>query len=242
MRHTRFLASATVILTALFVYFSACTREPVYIGSLPTEPIDTSGTSIPCDPDSVYFNQQVLPILTSNCAMSGCHDVQSHEEGVILNNYTNTRNTGGINLTNPANSKIYKVLNISDPEERMPPAPASLLPVSERDLILKWIQQGALNKICNAGCDTTNVTFSGVIMPLISFKCEGCHSGSTPQGNVALTNYNQVKATVTDGTLLGSIEHISGYKPMPYPAGSYKMPDCEIRSIQIWVENGAPNN
>lgn len=244
MRYLSFIAPtfAVVGLSAFLFYVSSCQREPVYIGTLPEEPIDTSGTGIPCDPDSVYFNQQVLPILTSNCAMSGCHDVQSHEEGVVLTNYTNTRATGGINLTNPANSKLYRVLNDTDPEERMPPAPRTALPPDQRALILQWIQQGALNLSCDAGCDTTNVTFTTTVMPLITLKCKGCHSGSTPQGNVSLTNYDQVKATVVDGTLLGSIEHISGYKPMPYPAGSAKMPDCEIRSIQIWVENGAPNN
>jgi len=247
MRQTRFIvpAFATVVQSALFIYFSACTREPVYIGSLDNDPVDTTGgggTGIPCDPDSVYFNQQILPILTSNCAMSGCHDAASHEEGVVLDNYNNVRATGKIDLTTPTNSKLCKVLNKTDPEDRMPPAPMAALPIEQRALILKWIQQGALNLSCDSGCDTTNVAFTATVMPLITLKCKGCHSGSTPHGNVSLTNYNEVKATVIDGTLLGSIEYVSGYKPMPYPAGSNKMPNCEIRSIQIWVENGAPNN
>ena len=58
---------------------TACHRDPVYIGELPIDPIDTSGgggTVIvhPCSPDSVYFEQQLLPIIQSNCAVSGCHD------------------------------------------------------------------------------------------------------------------------------------------------------------------------
>ena len=103
------------VLTAAVLYTPSCQREPVYIGDNSGYPIDTTGNGIPCNPDSVYFNQQILPILTSNCAMSGCHDVASHEEGVILNNYQNTRNTGQISLSNPANSKLYKVLNDDDP-------------------------------------------------------------------------------------------------------------------------------
>ncbi len=244
-----FFAFATVSLLALIAYTSACKRDPVYIGSLdpviPVDPVDTIVTPTPnlhpCSPDSVYFNMQILPILTSNCAMSGCHNVQSHEEGVILNNYTNTRNTGKVNLSSPSNSKLYRVLSQSG-GDRMPPSPMAALPVAQRALILKWIQQGALNLTCEADCDTTNVTFSGSVMPIISLKCQGCHSGANPGGSVSLTNYTQVKATVTSGTLIGSITHAAGFKPMPEPVGSFKLPDCDIRKMQIWIGQGALNN
>jgi len=248
MQHTGkiFFAFTTVTLLVFIVYSASCKREPVYIGYVEPDPVDTTGNggnpvTHPCSPDSVYFNQQILPILTSNCAMSGCHNVQSHEEGIILDNYTNTRNTGKINLSSPANSKLYKVLNETG-GDRMPPAPMAALPVAQRALILKWIQQGALNLTCDADCDTTNVTFSGSVMPLISLKCQGCHSGANPGGSVSLTNYAQVKATVTSGTLIGSITHAPGFKPMPEPVGSFKLPDCDIRKIQIWIGNGALNN
>lgn len=246
-----FFVFATVALLAFLAYSSACKRTPVYIGSLDPvdpDPVDTITPPPPppvnlhpCSPDSVYFTQDILPILTSNCAMSGCHNVQSHEEGVILNNYTNTRNTGKINLSSPSNSKLYRVLNMTG-GDRMPPSPMAALPVAQRALILKWIQQGALNLTCDADCDTTNVTFSGSVMPLISLKCQGCHSGSNPGGGVSLTNYTQVKASVTSGTLIGSITHAPGFKPMPEPVGSYALPDCDIRKVQIWISAGALNN
>lgn len=247
-----FLAFATVFLLAFVLYNSSCKREPVFIGSLDPDPVDTTGNGggdtivtppvnlHPCNPDSVYFNMQILPILTSNCAMSGCHDVASHEDGVILTNYAYVRNSG-VSLSNPANSKLYKVLNYTN-GDRMPPSPRSPLPTAQRALILKWIQQGALNLTCEADCDTTNVTFSGSVMPLMSLKCTGCHSGSTPSGSIALTNYAQVKAAVTNGKLVGSILHQSGYFAMPYPTGSPLMPACDIRKVQIWIANGALNN
>lgn len=245
---TFLLACAVVALVVLLVYAPACQREPVYIGALDPDPTDTTDNgggdpvTHPCDPDSVYFNQQILPILTSNCAMAECHDALSHEEGVILDNYLHVRNSGQINLNNPANSKLYRVLNDPDPGDRMPPAPMPALTADERALILLWIQQGAQDLSCDAECDTTNVTFSGSVFPLIQTKCEGCHSGANPQGGVALTNFNQVRAAVNNGSLLGSITHAAGFTAMPYPAGSAKLPDCDIRMIQIWIENGAPND
>lgn len=250
MNFTKIVAAffATVTVAAL-LQTVACKREPVFIGTLypDPDPIDTTDTNPnpnlhPCSPDSVYFTQQVLPILTSNCAMSGCHDAASHEEGVVLDNYTNVRNTGKIKLTNPADSKIYKVLNDTDPNDRMPPAPAAPLTADQKALILKWIQQGALNLTCDADCDTTNVTFSGSVMPIVDLKCRGCHSGASPQGGIALTNHAQVKATVSNGKLWGSITHASGFKPMPYPVGGAKLPDCDIRKVKIWLDKGAPND
>jgi hypothetical protein len=226
---------------------TACHRDPVYIGELPIDPIDTSGgggTVIvhPCSPDSVYFEQQLLPILQSNCAVPSCHDAASHEEGIIYDSYTNTRNTGKISLSNPAGSKMYKVLSDPDPDDRMPPAPRAALSAEQKALVLKWMQQGALNIHCDAACDTTNVKFSTVIKPLIATKCQGCHSASSPGGGIQLTTYAEIKAQVSNQKLWGSITHDSGYKPMPYPAGSAKMPQCELDQVRIWIQAGSPNN
>ncbi|MBK9017722.1 MAG: hypothetical protein IPM82_28795 [Saprospiraceae bacterium] len=235
-----------VMATLLFITLYSCERDPVFIGELPG-PIDTTGDTTPvvilhpCDPDSVYFEQQVLPILASNCAQSGCHDVQSHEEGVILTSYDKVKSTGGINLSNPSNSKIYKSLNESG-EERMPPPPSVALTAEQKALILKWIQQGAQNLTCDGACDTTNVTFSLVVKPLMDLKCVGCHGNNSPGGGIKLTTHAEVKAQADNGKLWGSINHDSGYKAMPYPAGSNKMPQCELDVIRIWIEAGALNN
>ena len=124
----------TLLGMVLLAQFISCEREPVYIGDLLTDPTDTipedtTGQIVhPCDPDSVYFEKDVLPILVSNCTMSGCHDVASHKEGVILTDYHYTRNTGGIKLSNPANSALYKVLNETGGDQ-MPPPPAAQSPV-----------------------------------------------------------------------------------------------------------------
>ena len=61
---------------------------------------------VTCSPDTVYFNQTILPLITSNCAMSGCHDAISHKEGVILTDYTHIRAYSS--TTNPAGSTLYR--------------------------------------------------------------------------------------------------------------------------------------
>lgn len=247
MKNTLIIVVLVLISATALLNYTACKREPVYYGDLYTAPIDTTGgggntIEHPCSPDSVYFTQQVLPMLQSNCAMSGCHDAASHEDGVILDSYANVRNTGGIKLNSPTSSELYKVLIDTDPDDRMPPAPRPALSADQKALVLKWIQQGAQNLTCDAACDTTNVTFSAVIKPLITNKCTGCHSVSNPGGGIKLTNYTEIKAQVTNQKLWGTVTHANGYKPMPYPAGSAKLPQCEQDQIRIWITAGAPDN
>ena len=50
--------------------------------------INESNTTIDsCHSDTIYFEQEVLPILTSNCAYSGCHDQGSAEDDIVLTTY-----------------------------------------------------------------------------------------------------------------------------------------------------------
>ncbi len=109
-------------------------------------------------------------------------------------------------------------------------------------MILKWIQQGAQSLTCESSCDTTNVTYSGSVKSLLDLKCVGCHGNNNPGGGIKLTNHAEVKAQADNGKLLGSINHSYGFKPMPYPAGSNQLPQCEIDVIRIWMEAGTPNN
>ncbi|MCB0553739.1 MAG: hypothetical protein KDD02_09335 [Phaeodactylibacter sp.] len=245
---------AIIFLAFLFVAIWAvsCQKEPVYYGELYTEPIDTTGnnpgdTTVvvithPCDPDSVYFEADLLPILRSNCAIPGCHDSQTHKEGVIMETFSTIRSTGKISTSNPAGSKLYRSLIDSDPNDRMPPAPKPALSAEQIALVLKWMQQGAQDLHCDNPCDTTNVTFALSVKPLLDSQCKGCHSGNQPSGNIMLTNYSQAKTLVDNGKLLGSVTHQNGFKPMPYPQGTPKMAYCDIRKIQLWIEAGAANN
>ncbi len=89
-------------------------------------------------------------------------------------------------------------------------------------------------------CDTTNVTFTASVMPVISANCTGCHSGSAPAGNLSLTNYNDVVASLNSGRLMGSIRHDPGYSAMP--KGGNKLSNCDIAKITNWINQGFPDN
>lgn len=94
-----------------------------------------------------------------------------------------------------------------------------------------------------SGCDTTSVTYSTTIAPMLSSYCLGCHSNASANsfgGGIKLENYSDVKTYVDNGKLVGAIKHLSGYSPMPKNAG--KLSDCKISQLDIWVNRGAANN
>lgn len=209
--------------------------SPVDPGTDPGNPPTASS----CSPDTAYFQQQVLPIFVSNCALSGCHDAASHQDGIVLTSYNGVRNE--VRPGNLGNSEIWEKINDSDPDDRMPPPPRMPLPQAQKDIIRKWILQGAKNNSCvNAGCDTANVTYSGAIRNIVSNKCQGCHSGPAASGGYDFTNYSVLKARANDGKLWGAVNHLPGFSPMP--KNGNKLSTCELAQIKKWIDAGAPNN
>lgn len=89
-------------------------------------------------------------------------------------------------------------------------------------------------------CDTTNVSYSTVVAPILQTRCNGCHGGAFPSAGIDLTTHENVFIYANGGGLLGSIRHESGFSPMPKSAP--KIPFCEINKISAWINNGAPNN
>lgn len=198
------------------------------------------GSADPCDPSKIYFQQQVLPILVSNCALSGCHDDASHQDGVILTSYAKVIATAEVRPGNPGGSELYEVIVDTDPDDRMPRPPQNPLTAQQIQIIYQWIQQGAQNLVCANMCDSSVFTFSGAIQPIIQNKCQGCHSGANAQGGIDLSNYNSIKVKVNDGRLWGAINHQAGYSAMP--KNGTKLSDCEITQFQKWIAAGSPNN
>lgn len=92
-------------------------------------------------------------------------------------------------------------------------------------------------------CVSTGSTYSGTVAPILNQRCNACHSAAAANGSgggVILDNHPSVKTYVTNGKLLGSINHAGGYSPMP--KGAAKLSACDIAKITDWINNGSPNN
>ncbi len=235
--------------TSIFILFgllwlAACVHDPEFIEDDPGSPAipgdDTTvvNTEIPCDPDSVYFTNDILPIFLSSCAITGCHDAQTHEEGLVLTNYQNIRQ--GIKPFNPGESKFYKVMTLPETDDLMPLDPATgkgyYLPQEQLDLIKNWILQGAPQNECTS-CVSENISYAINIKPIVNRSCatsSGCHgTGST---NGVLNSFDQVKNWADNGLLRN---RVLDKKDMP-PGGG--LTACDIDMIRIWLDEGSRNN
>jgi hypothetical protein len=92
-------------------------------------------------------------------------------------------------------------------------------------------------------CDTTHTpSYSQNIAPLLQNYCVGCHSGSNPTGGANFTTYSGVYQWASDASpskMEGSAWHLRGFNPMP---PSFELDTCQLKMIQYWCANGAPNN
>jgi hypothetical protein len=195
---------------------------------------DTLG--IPCNPDTAYFQNDIFPIIISNCAKPGCHD-GSGGEAQPLTTYEQIMNI--VKPGQPNQSKLYQVITQSG-EDKMPPAGNTPLTSDQINLIYTWILQGAQNNWCGGGtCDTLTTTFSGTVFPIMQVNCVGCHSGSSPGGGIDLTTYGNIYTQVTNGNLKGSLNNYPGLPQMPLGG---QLSDCDKQQINFWINDGAPNN
>lgn len=183
----------------------------------------------PCDPDTVYFVNDILPFITSNCAMSGCHDANGSGEADPYTTYSQI---------NWNRSDIYQEMAGGS----MPPWSSGInLTAAQIQMFQKWVQQGHLNNECIPDCDpNAAVTFSGTISPIIQTNCQGCHSGSSPSGGVSLTNYSNISNAALNGNLIDCLSGANGISIMPPSSGG--LPECIIGQFQTWKDAGAPNN
>jgi len=197
---------------------------------------NNNNTGSGCNPDTVYFVNEILPLVQSSCAKSGCHDAASRREGVVLDKYANIMKI--VSAQNPSRSKLYTVLSGTG-ENAMPPSASERFSKDQKQLIYDWISQGAKNNECKDACDTTTYGFKDQIQPILTKYCAGCHGTSGGQSGVNMVGYDNVILSADNGKLLGTIKGKSGMPLMPpgNPLG-----DCEITLIEKWVKAGAINN
>jgi hypothetical protein len=115
---------------ACITSFSACYKDIISPGQDPNGP-----------PQQVSFSGDIVPLLSTNCALAGCHDATpAHKPSMTAENAYNAILSGGyVNTVVPLSSTIYSEVKSGS----MPPAGA--LKASDTQKILDWIRNGAPN-------------------------------------------------------------------------------------------------
>src|SRR5687767_2743353 len=99
---------------------------------------------------AVCFESEILPLFISNCAKSGCHDATSRRDGYVLDSYDNLFKKDGrterdnIRPGRPEDSELYEVL-FETGNDKMPPPGNADLTIDQKNLIARWIREGAKN-------------------------------------------------------------------------------------------------
>lgn len=98
------------------------------------------------------------------------------------------------------------------------------------------------NEICE---DTTDISFSLVIKPMLATSCDRCHNTANAPvkgNNINLDGPAKIKAYDSSfpGSFLGSLKHEKGYARMP--KGDRKFTACNIKKIEVWMKEGFQDN
>lgn len=117
----RFMIIAGILLSGLY----SCTYETI----IPSEPEV---------PENVSFQVDVIPIFNSSCNSSGCHNKGGIAPDLSSDNaYTSLTFFGYVNTDIPESSILYEEINTGSMK--------GFATDQDRAIILKWIEQGALN-------------------------------------------------------------------------------------------------
>jgi hypothetical protein len=100
-----------------------------------------------------------------------------------------------------------------------------------------------LYPVLSGDCDTTSVTYSLSILPVMQTKCYACHNTTAAPSagaGIVLEGYANLKTTIDNGRFQGAVNHQSGFSPMPKNGG--KLDDCSLQIIEKWINAGYPEN
>ena len=245
MKYSKSLCFGSALMI-LFV-FIACKSDPFLpVGSIvdPDNPITQNpGEANLCPDGVVSFQYEILPLMVSNCAFSGCHDAGTAADEIVLDSYNNIIKE--VEPNNIDDSELYESIDEDDdPDDIMPPPPYQPLTLEQKDLVRNWINQGAQNTNCGTPCDPASASFATDIFPLIEQYCIGCHNSNFNQGQgqgmVNLETYELTKPYALDGSFVGSIKYDPAYSIMP-PSGG-QLSECHIGQVEKWISEGALDN
>lgn len=100
-----------------------------------------------------------------------------------------------------------------------------------------------------AYCDSSSVTWSGSIVPILEMHCLECHAqavAANSGGGFEFEQYQSIKSYLDQAkdAYYSSIKHeeVNGVMVNPMPKERPKMSACEIRKMEIWIEAGYLEN
>lgn len=119
-----------------------------------------------------------------------------------------------------------------------------MLAVAVAGLFLLYLSSCSKHNAIELGatsCDTTNVSYSNQVVPILVNNCYQCHQGAGASSGVDFSSYGAFKGWAgSTSYVIGDLTGAPGYTPMPY--GMPRLSDCDINTILAWIHQGTSNN
>ena len=96
------------------------------------------------------------------------------------------------------------------------------------------------------GCDSSNISYSAAVQPILKNNCYSCHSTASGSGGLDLENFSSLKNYLEyfyrNDSIYGSkFSHIINQKgSVLYMPPTGKLNDCDLLIINKWIRVGAP--
>ena len=85
-------------------------------------------------------------------------------------------------------------------------------------------------------CSTVESYYDEQIAPILSSNCTGCHSGSTPTGDLSLDSYASVYAAIKSGNVLDRVNRNSSGDDLLMPQYGQKLSQPDLDILQTFFE------
>lgn len=129
----------------------------------------------PAGGERVDFRREVLPILSENCFACHGFDEQAREAELRLDNFAGATDFAVV-PGDPEGSELIARITSEDEDLRMPPPETEqTLTEAQKDILRRWIEQGAAYQehwAFELPKATIPPTVEGVEHPIVSFKLD----------------------------------------------------------------------
>jgi hypothetical protein len=125
-----------------------CTARAAFGAGLVAAVILPNAAHAQIENGSIDFSRDIRPILSDTCFKCHGPDAEQRQADLRLDTRDGLfRNLDGVKVISPGNlkqSELVKRIDSTDPDEQMPPPDSGrALTAKQRDMIRKWVQQGA---------------------------------------------------------------------------------------------------
>ena len=92
------------------------------------------------------------------------------------------------------------------------------------------------HEIKTVDCSAVETYYTENVAPILSSNCTGCHSGSTPKGDLSLDSYESVYPAIKSGNVRDRVNRNSSGDVLLMPQGGQKLSDANLDILQKFFE------